>query len=48
MYIWQVMQPFAHVVAVLLVPSPLEGHPLVPPEGPLAPETQALPKNKDL
>lgn len=33
--------------AVLSVPSLLEGRPLVPPEGPLAPETQALPKSKD-
>lgn len=39
------MQP--SVQAVLFVPSPLEGHPLAPPEGPLGPETQVHPKNKD-
>ncbi len=43
----EVMQPLAHATAVLFVPSPLEVRPLVPLEGPLAPENQALPKNKE-
>lgn len=41
------MQLLAHTVAVLEVPSLLEDRPLVVPEGPLAPETQVLPKKKD-